>query len=169
MINFVLAQQTARDLIAANSFFVADAATTVFVDLGFSKSLTDAALNIPSLGAGGAGKGYAVSVWPATRGSAAGEEAGQTGVESTFIVRLEANPQQLKIVDAAHASDSSKPTAVEWFNTFVAAVISSLLSADPELGGVKWELAGDAFELTNFDEGLIAYHIRFKRFTVFGS
>jgi hypothetical protein len=53
-------------------------------------------------------------------------------------------------------------------NGMIKDLIGAVIEADPDNGGVRFGLAPDAFELVTFDDGLVAYHIRFSRFAVFG-
>lgn len=153
--NFVDLQKTVRDLIAAHATFAPLAASTVFVDLGDKKASLEAALDVTSTPPG---PGYAIAVWPPARGNSDSETAGINGVDCMLVVRFEVNPQFLK--DQADAG--------KWVNTRVKDLIASVMGNEPDAGGVRFQLAADAFELVNFDEGLLAYHIRFSRFAVFG-
>jgi hypothetical protein len=47
-------------------------------------------------------------------------------------------------------------------------VAVAVLAVDADPGGVKFQLASDAFELINFDEGELAFHMRFKSLVIFG-
>jgi hypothetical protein len=53
-------------------------------------------------------------------------------------------------------------------NGMIKDLIGAVIEADPDNGGVRFALSSDCFELVTFDEGLVAYHIRFNRFAVFG-
>lgn len=148
--NFIALQKTVRDAIAAHATFSADAATSVIADVGHARPILE-----KSLGA----IGYAIGIWPPVRGNAQGELAGIDGITATIVVRLEFSP----IILAAQPDPSA------WVNQRISDAIEAVLDIDPELGGLKFQLAPEAFELMNFDEGLLAYHIRFERMAVFGS
>lgn len=156
--NFIDLQQSVRDLIAGSDSFAAQADATVFVDDGTVKQQVEKAL---------AEQGYAVGVWPPLAGKADSQAASRVKVMSRIVVRVMFNPEQLKQVAAANQADATKPTVGAFVNTMLAAVVQSVLGGDPEPGGLKFELADDAFELVNLDEGLLAYHIRFDRLAVF--
>ncbi len=152
--NFITLQQTIRDAIAANTLFAADAATTVLKDNGASKSDLEKAFLT---------KGYSIAVWPSTKGSANRNEDAHQGVECQTLVRLCINPQKLKSIRVANHSDG------EFINNSVAAIVASVIGIAPSPTGVRFQLDPDAFELISFDEGMIAYHIRFSRLAVFGT
>ena len=149
--NFIDLQSVVRDLIAAHATFSADAASTVFADVGNVKPLVEEALQV---------KGYAVTVWPPIRGNVTQDDgpAGIVPIESIIVVRLEVLPQKL--------AGQDDPSA--YLNGLVRDIIGAVLSAPEEIGGVRFGVPPDAFDLMNFDEGLIAYHLRFKRLAVFG-
>jgi hypothetical protein len=156
--NFIAMQQTIRDAIAANALFAPDnpggTAVTVLKDNGASKHLIEKAFLT---------FGYSVAVWPCTKGSAnPNEDAHQAG-PATYVVRLCINPQKLKTIRNNNQSDG------EFVNTSLAAIIASVLGVAPSPAGIRFQLDADAFELISFDEGMIAYHIRFSRVTVFGT
>ncbi len=160
--NFLNINATVRDAIAAHAAFAAVPAA-VILDLGFSRNTIEHALNNP---------GYSVAVWPVTKGSSDSEVAGRSGVYSAVVVRFEVNPQKLKTVQLAHdatPADENTPTADVWLNTKLKAIVAAVLGIAPSNGGIKFQLDADAFEMTNFDEGLLAYHLRFQRLAVFGS
>lgn len=146
--NFLTLPKTVRDLIAAHASFSADAATTVLLDYGHAKPLREKAL---------ASKGYCVEVWPPMRGDSDSEVAGISGVLTTLVVRVSFEPQTV----TAQANPDS------WVNQKLIDVIDAVLSAEPDAGGVRFQLAPDAFELMNFDEGVLAFHLRFQRLAVF--
>lgn len=157
--NYLLIQDTIRDAIKADAQFALAAATTICSDDGTSKRFLENAL---------ANTGYSVSVWPPTRGDANRNEDAHVGVEAMSVVRLQINPQLLNTIRAANISNPSNPTVGNYINILVAAVIRAVLNIAPSPTGVRFALAPDAFDLVTFDEGLIAYHIRFTRLAVFG-
>jgi hypothetical protein len=159
--NFTALQKTVRDLIAAHASFSAKP-EVIFKDSGNKRSAIEAALDISSTPAG---PGYAVMVWPPARGHSDSEQAGINGVDAMVVVRFEVNPKFLATLPGLNPAQDPE----EWLNTRVANIVAAVLSAPAEVGGVKFQLAADAFELVNFDEGLIAYHLRFARFAVFGN
>jgi hypothetical protein len=167
-LNFLDLQQAVYDLISAHPTFAALAPQTVFLDLGNVKSQVEAALaQDPDQPIG---PGYAIAVWPPVAGTTTMEyEAGQTPVESRIVVRLEINPKTLTARQAAHDADSTLPDCGQWVNGMIKDIAAAVLEADPELGGLKFGLAKDFYELMNFDEGLLAFHLRFTRMAVFGS
>jgi hypothetical protein len=167
--NFIALQKTVYNLIVASATFAADAASTVCQDSGDKRAFIEAALDIAN--GSPVGKGYTVSVWPPVRGNSDGELGGQSGVECTIVVRFEVNPAlfQNAAFLAALAALTPPQDASAWLNTRLAAIVAAVLGAGPEAGGTKFQLAADAFELVNFDEGLVAYHLRFVRLAVFGS
>jgi hypothetical protein len=158
--NFVDIQDNVRDAIKASPTFTAQAATTVCSDNGDKKTFKEDALQ---------NSGYSVSVWPPTRGMSNQDEDAVVGVNAVIVVRLELNPTKLAAIEAAHVATPSDPTQGNFINTKVAAIIKAVLRIDPLPAAVRFALAADAFELITFDEGLVAYHIRFTRFTTFGS
>jgi hypothetical protein len=160
-------QKNVTALVAANPTFSASAAVAVFADLGFSKPAMEKSLDFK---AGGAG--WAIAVWPPLKGKAMDEYAGQTGVDCTIAVRLEVNPQKLKDVQVKYAANNALPDAGQYLAGLIKSVVAAVISAPPEDGGVRFALSSggdDAIELMNFDEGLIAYHVRFDCFAVLGT
>lgn len=153
--NFLELQPTIASLIARSPTFAANAAV-VFADSGTVKKEKEAALDLDN---NPPGPGFNIAVWPPTRGNASGDPCGVEGVDAGVVVRLEVNPKSLpgNPIDAAFC-----------INTMTTKIVEAVLGAAPEAGGVTFQLASDAFELVNFDEGLIAYHIRFVRFCVWG-
>jgi hypothetical protein len=147
--NFIALQKTVRDAIAAHATFLADAAGTVIADVGHAKPILEKSLQ---------DKGYSIAVWPPVKGEAFGELAGIDGVNSTIVVRIQFEPHKL--------AEQTDPSA--WMNQRITAVVEAILSIQEEVGGTKFRLVNEAFELMNFDEGLVAYHIRFERLAVFG-
>lgn len=147
---FIAIQKTVRDLIAAHPSFEADAATTCIADSGYGKPLIEKSL---------ADKGFSIAVWPPANGSVLDEHAsGATGVQVTIVVRVEFEPRAIQ----------SAPSAAAFVNQTLADIIAAVMNQSAEAGGVRFELSRNAFELMNFDEGLVAYHIRFEQFAVFG-
>lgn len=165
--NFLNLQSKVAALISAHATFKDAADDTVCQDLGDKKSFIEASLDIST---DPTGDGYAISVWPPARGHSDSEAGGATGVDALVVVRFEVNPEMLKKLDPLpNLPDGTKQDASTiWLNTRIKDIVNAVLSAPPEVGGVKFQLAADAFELVNFDEGLVAYHIRFSRFVVFG-
>lgn len=153
---FINLQYHVWKLISAAAAFSANAATTVFEDIGFSDPAVAAALDLSTAPAGA---GYAIKVWPPARGRSGQEVGGQVGTENTIVVRIEVNPQLLKTMK----------TPARWLNSLCNALVVAIVQDGPELGGVRFTLAPDGYELINFDEGLIAYHFRFEKFAVFGT
>lgn len=149
--NFIGLQKRVSDLIKAHSTFEMLAATTVFEDLGHVTNLIEQALNDKD-------RGYAIGVWPPTRGVASDEAAARPGVDAGIVVQFLISPKRL--VQEASPAD--------WVSTRIKDIIAAVLAEFPEPGGVRFQLASDAFELMGFDDGLIVYHIRFVRFAVFG-
>lgn len=138
----------AADLIGQHDTFVADVGSVV-VDLGDQKQHIEARLF-------DAAKGYAISVWPPVEGVASEDQAsGECNVGSSVTVRVEINPK----------TGLANATSTKWnyVANFIRSVTDALLSADADPGGVKWELEPNFFSLIQFDEGLIAFHLRFKR------
>lgn len=134
---------TALTAIQAHPTFAPDNNQSVMADLGASKAAYELSLEQ---------RGYAVGVFPPTQGQAEDDFAGVPAVHCKMIVRLEIKPSQ--------TTDWNKVSGL-----FVS-IIDALVTLDPDPGGVKWALAHDAFELVAFDEGVLAYHIRFNRFLV---
>ena len=176
---FVDLQTTVYDAIAGHPTFKPNADGTVFEDFGNIKSQVEAALDVSNGGAG-----YAIEIWPPARGHSDSEMAGISGVDCLIVVRFEINPKMLQSIPQTNLrgvndefitgvggeqiGDAAFTDVGEWVNTRVKDIISAVLSLPPELNMERFQLAADAFELTNFDEGLLAYHIRFARFAVFG-
>lgn len=153
--NFLDIQQTLRDAIAANTLFAADAAVTVVKDNGASKHAIEEAFLT---------KGYSIAVWPSTKGRANQDEDAHQAANVQNVVRLCINPQQLKAIRTGNTQ-----TDGNYINVALAAIIASVLGIAPDPAGIRFQLDPDAFELISFDEGMIAYHIRFSRVTVFGT
>jgi hypothetical protein len=158
--NFIEIQNVVRDAIKASPTFSAAAATTVCSDNGDKKTFKEDALQ---------NSGYSVSVWPPTKGMADQGEDKVVGVDAIIIARLEINPTKLAALEAANISNPANPTQGNFINTRIAAIIKAVINLAPEANRSRFALAADAFEMVNFDEGLVAYHIRFTRFAVFGS
>lgn len=154
--DILTAVNTIHDAIAANALFLADANKTVLIDLGDKKNQIE-----KNLDTGSNQPGYSVSVWPPSGAGSDEEVAGQTGAEVRYIVRFEVNPKLFKNI--------GNETAQHWTLNRLKAIIASVLGVPPTNGGVRFALARDAFELMNFDEGLVAYHIRFVGFSVLGT
>jgi hypothetical protein len=153
--------KTVRDAIAANALFSDDAANTVFEDYGTLKTKKETALDLDGSPRVAKGKGYDISVWPPARGNSNDQMAGLTGADCAVIVRFEINPKALAALSPSDAG--------VWVTTRVKAIFDSVLGIPPENNLTRFQLAADCFELVNFDEGLIAYHLRFARFTTFGA
>lgn len=177
---FTQLMQAVYNAIVAHPTFATLAAKTVFKDLGDKKPVIESALDIS-----GNGAGYAISVWPPARGHSDGELSGVTGVDALIVVRFEVNPQMLQAIPNSNlrgigaeiiqgvggdevGDTSSFDDADEWVNSRIEDIVNAVLSLPPENNMQRFQLAADALELTNFDEGLLAYHIRFIRMSVFG-
>jgi hypothetical protein len=176
---FTSLMSTVQGAIAAHPTFAPNAATTVFKDLGDKKNIIEAALDSSSKGAG-----YAISVWPPARGHSDGEMALVSGIDCLIVVRFEISPIMLTAIPNANlrgvgaeiiqgvGGDNVDTTpfddADEWVNSRIQDIVAAVLSIPPENNMQKFQLASDAFELINFDPGLLAYHIRFVRMSAFG-
>ena len=160
---FLEMQEAVAALIGAHPTFAALAATTIFEDLGDAQDLGEQAL-------ADADRGYCVKVWPPVRASAQDEAAGVAGADVAIVVRFEVSPVKLAAIKAAHDLDPgnpAKPKAAKWLTTRIRDIIGAVIDAEPPAGGVRYQLTSDAFEMVNFDDGLVAYHIRFAKFNVF--
>lgn len=149
--------KTVRDAIAADGLFSNDAADTVFEDYGNVNAQRGEALDLDN---GSAKKGYFIAVWPPARGSSHQDMSGIAQNEVAVVVRFEVNPKVLP-------ADPSQWS--QWFTSRLQAIIESVLGIAPEINGTRFQMAPEAFELMNFDEGLIAYHVRFLRPVTFGT
>jgi hypothetical protein len=159
--NFLTLQDNVRALIAAHATFAPVADTAVFADLGFSASDMESSLDFDE------GNGYAIAVWPPFKGQADPEYSGAVGVNSMIVVRIEVNPKLLEKAMADKVADDSKPTASEFLAGMIKDICDAVLGQGPEVGGQQFSLAPEALEMASFDEGCIAYHIRFIRLAVF--
>lgn len=157
MTNFLNIQQTVVDLIDESAGLVAG---SVLLDLGhvredLEKSLQD--------------NGYAIGVWPPVGGKrTADAAAGAEGLQVTVPVRIEFNPEKLKALRKANIQDPNQPKAEQWVDDVLSQVAAMVLTADPDAGNTRFEFADDAFDLVDFDDGLLSFHMRFTKFCVFG-
>lgn len=162
--NFTQVQRTIKNLISAHPTFAptsGSATPSVIADLGYQKAKIENSLET---------NGFAVAVWPPTKGDFTGDSwAENVPVDSTVTVRLEVVPNWLKQQDALFAADPTKMSGDDMFNFLIESIAEAVLGAASEAGGTRFMAAKDFFELMNFDEGLLAVHMRFDRFTVFGS
>jgi hypothetical protein len=157
---FLAYQQIIHDLIAASPAFVATAASSVVIDLGFSRPAMEESLQ---------DNGFCASVWVPTKGDATSTDAAESiPIDNVFVVRMEFLPGKLKEFDRQHKMASINPSAAQFVSTLIECMIKSIVGAAPSPGGVRFMPATDFYELMNLDEGLLAYHFRFVRFTVFG-
>ena len=164
---FTTLQDDVRAAIAAHATFSTTAATNVVADLGHSLKAIETALDASTPTPG---PGWVVAVMPPTKGEADGEYGPLGGCLASIVVRIGVNPTILTSVDAAHAADNTNPTAGAFVSGLVQDAIAAVLGMSADAGEVMaTKLAADAIELFNFDEGLLAYHLRFQRFVVFGS
>lgn len=139
-------------------------AGSVFADLGQAKNAAETRLagfsTVNNIQQGG----YNVFVWPPAMAHLADEAAGLDLVNATCVVRFEVNP--LVIVSLANLNPA--PNGPAWVAGKVKAIVADVLGANIELNQTKFQLAPDSIELVSFDQGLIAYHIRFWRTVAIG-
>lgn len=156
-------QEAYQAAIAVHPFFSAQAATTVLIDLGNVTQAIESALAYP------AGAGYAVAVWPPTKGSAT-DDGGDVGlIHAQSVIRLAVNPLYLTALNTAHAGNNALPTASQWVREAIESIVQALKGIAPSDGNPeKIMMATDFFELMNLDEGLLAFHLRFVCLAVMG-
>lgn len=150
-------QKTVQTLVAGAASFNA---ATIY-DFGFQKADIEDALDMKN------GQGYVAGVWPVAHAQLTSEDAsGEAPLLARVVVRLEISPLKLKAINAAYVQDNTQPDVGMFINGLIQEIIDAVLADPPEAGGTKFEMARDCFEMVNFDEGLIAFHLRFNRFCV---
>lgn len=154
--NFIDLQRTVYNAVKGIEGDFAFDATGLFKDLGFQSSAIEQSVDPDK-------NGYAVIVWPPFRGNGVVEEqAGINQVESTVVVRFEVNPAWLE-----KTFQNDTDAASDWILNRLKAIAQAVLGIPVEPNGLRFSLAQDAFDLANFDDSLVAYHIRFVRQVVF--
>ncbi len=141
--------------------------TNVVVDYGHARPQVESLLDVSTTPPGA---GWAIAIWPTSKGSALDNDAsGSEAVDSVVVIRVSFNPKFLISQDAAAAADltGNTPIASTFVNQVLQSIVRAVLGIAPDFGGVHFQLAGDAFELMDIDEGLLAFHLRFKVLTVF--
>jgi len=150
-------QSTVAAAILANVLFTEDA--VVFEDLGNVKTKKEEALDVSTTPPG---PGYNIAVWPPANGISNAEPYIAVGTQNRIIARFEVNPALFKT--AAFLALDIDPS--EWFMARLVAIMTSVLNIVPGPGEERFTLHSEAYELTDFDEGLIAYHIRFQKYAI---
>jgi hypothetical protein len=156
---FIDLQRTVYNALKGVAGEFAFESTALFKDIGFQSSAIETSVDPDK-------NGYAVIVWPPFRGNGVVEEqAGINQVETTVVVRFEVNPAWLS--KSFGETQDGSDAASDWILNRLKSIAQAVLSIPIEPNGLRFSLAQDAFDLANFDDSLVAYHIRFIRQVVF--